>query len=315
MRYPKKKNHLKMKINSTFIFFLLLFLFVLTQSQQFIQITITEESDTNHIKTVGPKGFFYMVTDTKNLSMFNRSDIEELTKFEGVFENHEHDYSIKVPNCSLWSPENMNTAIICPLTSNFNSKEQYTLIDGFVRFEDYRIIIRSGYYFNFDVKEFDIPFIYSLPQSITLDKAQQYYELKFKVKSYKGESLAIVSKNHYYSLSLNDYSNYLVSENELILGFEREKIEEVMIDGTLSLAFLNGELGIFDLELVEDIQVGYTKDKLDIYLELNEALNKVSEKGSFVAFKTNITDEVGPLTTATFQIEVLERPATRSFIK
>ena len=129
-----------MIINSPFISFLLLFLFVLTKSQQYINIIITEETDTNHIKTVGQNGFFYMVTDTKNLSMFNQSEIEEQTKFEGVFENDDYGY-ITVPNCSLWFPENMNVVVICPFTSDFISSEKYRLIDGKIKFEDYT---RSG---------------------------------------------------------------------------------------------------------------------------------------------------------------------------
>ena len=70
-----------MEINSSYIFFLL-FLHITLIKSQIIDIMVTNETDQNHIKIVGPSGSFYMVTDTKNLSIFNPSDIEDLTKFE-----------------------------------------------------------------------------------------------------------------------------------------------------------------------------------------------------------------------------------------
>ena len=151
----------------TFIFFLSLFLFALTKNQKYIDIIITKETDRKHTKEVGQNGFFYMVTDTKNLSMFNRSDIEKWTKFNGVFESDNHS-NITVPNCSLWSPENMNIVVICPFTSDFNSSEKYTLIEGYISFQDYRINIWSRYYFDFDVKESSSKMINLSPENYVI---------------------------------------------------------------------------------------------------------------------------------------------------
>ena len=109
-KISKKNNHLKMKINSPFIFFLLLLPLVVTQSQQ-IDMIIYEEIDLHHQKTIGTNGYFYMVTDTKNLSMFNKSDIEDLSKFTGYFVPSSDGYVI-VDNCYLISPENMNIIVI-----------------------------------------------------------------------------------------------------------------------------------------------------------------------------------------------------------
>ena len=311
----KKNNHLKMKINSPFIFFLLLLLCVVTKSQS-IDMLITNQTDSHNIKTIGPNGYFYMVTDTKNLSMFNKSDMENLTNFYGDFRTSPDDGVVYAVDCYLISPENMNITVICKASSSLKIGLQYILKAGYIFFDDFRISIKSdpNYYFTLDKKEFNIPFIYSLPQSINLDQSQEIYDLKFKAKSYLGEKLAIVSKDHNYSLALFENFTYDETSNDLILSFSKEKIEEVMTANTeLSLAFLNGELGIFNYELVEDIHVQYTQEKQDIPLVIIEALNHVSENGSYFALKTNITG-TEPLTTDLFDVEV-QGKIGQTFIK
>ena len=304
-----------MKINSELIFFLLILLLIFTKSQ-IIDIMVTNETDKNHIKIIGPSGSFYMETDTKNLSMFNRSDMENLTKFEAEFEASDGQY-FHISNCFLWSPEKMNISIICPFNSPpFNESLKYRLNSSFIIYENYYIRIDSdiNYYFSFDMKEFNIPFIYALPQSINLDEAKDSYELKFKAKSYFEDKLCLASKSYNHSLSLYDYINYNTNNNELIFGISNKKIQEVMTyDKALNLALFNGELGIFNFDLVDDIQIKYTKEKKDIIFEITEALNEETEKGSFAAFMTNISG-IEPLTTNLFDFQVLGRQGP-TFIK
>ena len=228
-KISKKNNHLKMKINSPFIFFLLLLLCVVTKSQN-IDILITNQTDSHHIKTIGSNGYFYMVTDTKNLSMFNKSDMENLTNFLGDFRTSPSDGVVYALYCYLISPENMNITVICEASSSLKTGQQYILKGGYIFFDDYKIHIKSdsNYYFSLDKKEFNIPFIYSLPQSINLDQSQEIYDLKFKAKFYLGEKLAIVSKGHNYSLALFENYDYDETSNDLILSFSKKKIEEVM---------------------------------------------------------------------------------------
>ena len=211
----------------------------------------------------------------------------------------------------------MNIVIICPfILSLFNTSLKYRIGSSSIIYEDYYIRIESDYdyYFSFDMKEFNIPFIYSLPQSINLDEDKDYYELKFKAKSYLEDKLSLISKNHNYSLTLYDYINYNSNDNELVCGFSKEKIQEVMTyNKILSLVFLSGELGIFHFNLVDDIQVKYTKEKQDIIFEINEALNEETEKGSFAAFNTSITG-LESLTTDLFDVQVLGKQGP-TFIK
>ena len=304
-----------MKINSELIFFLLILLLIFTKSQ-IIDIMVTNETDKNHIKIIGPSGSFYMETDTKNLSMFNRSDMENLTKFEAEFEASDGQY-FHISNCFLWSPEKMNISIICPFNSPpFNESLKYRLNSSFIIYENYYIRIDSdiNYCFSFDMKEFNIPFIYALPQSINLDEAKDSYELKFKAKSYFEDKLCLASKSYNHSLTLYDYINYEPNNNELIFGISNKKIQEVMTyDKALNLALFNGELGIFNFDLVDDIQIKYTKEKKDIIFEITEALNEETEKGSFAAFMTNISG-IEPLTTNLFDFQVLGRQGP-TFIK
>jgi hypothetical protein len=197
----------------------------------------------------------------------------------------------------------MNITVICEASSSLKTGQQYILKGGYIFFDDYKIHIKSdsNYYFSLDEKEFNIPFIYSLPQSINLDQSQEIYDLKFKAKSYLGEKLAILSKGF---VSLVEKCSYNESTSDLIISFPKKKIEEVMTNITeLSLCFLNGELGVYTYELVSDIQVQYTQEKQDIVLEITGALNHVSEIGSFVAFRTNVTG-IEPISTDFFDVEV-----------
>jgi hypothetical protein len=197
----------------------------------------------------------------------------------------------------------MNIIVICPASPEFNTSLPYRLEFGNIKYGDFDIYIKSDrtYYFSFDKKEFNIPFIYSYSQSINLDQSQEIYDLKFKAKFYLGEKLAILSKGF---VSLVEKCSYNESTSDLIISFPKKKIEEVMTNITeLSLCFLNGELGVYTYELVSDIQVQYTQEKQDIVLEITGALNHVSEIGSFVAFRTNVTG-IEPMSTDFFDVEV-----------
>ena len=96
---------------SSFIF-ILLFLFSFVSNAETIKINITSETDQIHLKTIGPKGTFYLMTDQRNLTASTiQSDIEKITEFPGYFtDTYGHHYYWY---CRLWAPENMNVVILC----------------------------------------------------------------------------------------------------------------------------------------------------------------------------------------------------------
>ena len=72
---------------------------------------------------------------------------------------------------------------------------------------------------------------------------------------------------------------------------------------TLSLIFLSPELGPFFFPFAGEIRVNYTKPKEYKALVVTKVLNDKSEKYSFVALETNIT-EIAPLTTSKFNMTI-----------
>ena len=73
-----------MKINLPLIFIFLLLCSVI-QSLDRITLTIDKNNNPNTRKIAGPLGTFGLVTDTKNDTIFNTSDIEESTLLMGDF--------------------------------------------------------------------------------------------------------------------------------------------------------------------------------------------------------------------------------------
>jgi len=118
-----------MKANLTFIFFILLYHLEFIQAEK-IFMKITKESDLNHVKSIGTKGTFDLVTDTKNFFMPNPSNEKDSTKFESNFRDNEGLlYNWK---CSLITPETTNIVVNCVVDEKImtSSSKYFTLESG-----------------------------------------------------------------------------------------------------------------------------------------------------------------------------------------
>ena len=284
------------------IFVFLSFLSVFAKSK-IITLRVNNQTDLNHVKTVGFRGAFALVTDTMNSSIFNRSDIEDE---EVSLEFFDYDGGSNSLICKFWNPEGMNIAFICSISTEmyYHTNPYFYLGDGYFQKGDITIFIKGDpdYYFQIEAKHLTIPFIYSEPQKINLDEDKEKYDLKFKVASFQGEKLALVDKLDNYSIT--DFDQVIFKENEIICSIKKEKIEEVMTNSfEPRLVFLDSELGAFDFEFVLGINVQYSKPKQDVQVTIESALNAISERQSISAFETNISD-ISPLTTKKFQLEV-----------
>ena len=280
---------------------LLIFSFVTNQT---ITITITDQSDPISPKIIGPNGTIALTTDRDNLtSIFNRSDIENKTQFLGYFMDAHRE--LFRWNCRLWDPEDMNVTVLCKIDEQIYRAALKDFMFFFSNFTiDHYVIEIDGYdhYFDIDLKEFNIPFIYSDSHYIDLDSDKDSFELIFKSDSYLGEDLVLVDKNQLEAMT--DFDSLSLSENELVLYLSRKKIEEVLTETkTLSLTFLSPELGPFFFPFAGEIRVNYTKPKEYKALVVTKVLNDKSEKYSFVALETNIT-EIAPLTTSKFNMTI-----------
>ena len=305
-----------MKINLPLIFIFLLLCSVI-QSLDRITLTIDKNNNPNTRKIAGPLGTFGLVTDTKNDTIFNTSDIEESTLFDGGFyleDAFENAYAYF--ECRLWNPNGMNVIIICSIDNSTKPDSTYILNFeyGHLIWGDYDITIKGEKDLNItlETKSFNIPFIYSNPQTIDLNEGDQYYQLRFKTISYQREKLAIIADLKSYSL-ISDFDDMNTTDNELTISISRQKIEEAYTNNrTLQLALLNGQIGIHEYEFVLDINAEYDKPPQDLVLTVNETLNDQAESHSIIAFKTNLVD-VPPLTTSTFKVEIYMKD-TRDYI-
>ena len=294
-----------MEINFKIIF-ILLFIIPFITSIDSINIKITNQTDLSRLKTIGPEGTFGLITNLESLNfIYDQSDLEPLTIFEGAFMDKERGKKYNWI-CRLWDPKNMNVVVLCTVDNTIieASDKYFTLVYGSIEVGEYSIIVSCNeeYYFEIDMKPFPIPFIYSEPQEIDLDSEKDSFQLRFKHDSFKGEKLAIVEKSKVESFT--DCDRILSSNNGLLCTISRKKIEEVMTNNTsLSIVCLNGDLGLIFFQFIGDINVKYTQPKEDINLIITEVLNPTSERNSLIALKTNI-NEILPLTTNKFEIIV-----------
>ena len=290
-------------MNLSFSFIILLLSFIITKSENTF-IKITKQSDLNPLKIIGPYGTFALKTDTKSSIILTNTSKEDLFKFKANFRNSEN--ILYIFDCSLWIPKTMNVIVKCQVNETFltSSTNQFTLEKGIIIMGDNYIEITSAdnYFFDIDMKEFNIPFIYSEPQIINLDKEEDSYELNFYADSYKNEKLVLFEKVAKFSFFYLD--NQTINNNILKCEIKRQIIEEMMTNKmTLGLAFLSEELGLFNFEFVSDVIVQYNKPKKNLEVYVREIYYDFHETGSLTAFKTNITD-IETLITDRFDIEV-----------
>ena len=209
-----------MKTNASFTFiqFLLLFSF---SKPEFISIKITRESDPNQVKLIDPKGTFALMSETNSSMLSNLLEGNESEKFEMNFRNNEG--VIYTWLCSLWIPEKMNGLIKCQVDQNVStsSSHYFTLESGIVKFGENYIEISSAdnYYFELDMKEFNVPFIYSEPQIIDLEENKD---------SFLQEKLAIVEKG-----SKSPFGEF--DMNEINITIKLEDNDKYILTGEKSI--------------------------------------------------------------------------------
>ena len=294
-------------MKSSFLLIINLFLLLPFFSKSVdITLTITKETDPTHSKLIGPQGTFALYTDAENLdaTVFDPDQIESQTQFEGLFSDGEKTYKWI---CSLFDPNDRNVSVKCTVDDTIKDSSNYhfRLESGTIQKDGNTINIKSeeDYYFDIEMKSYNIPFIYSDSQKINLEEDVGYYELRFKVNSYQEENkLALISKTDGNPYSFTDFDEIKLESNELICNISKIKIEMITTNlKVLNLVYLNGDLGLVKLEFAGDINIEYLGDKKEIEIRIGNPINSRSENKSLIAFETNITD-ISPLTSDRFDL-------------
>ena len=293
-----------MIINRTFIFFLLLNLFVLIESNPImvnlslennVIIRIKSEDNRNIIK-IGYYGTLYLVSNYDDIDskIFDPTDIEELTRFETYItdKNTERNYSVY---CRLWKPLEEKIRIFCNFKMIlYNDYNNITFGDVQFDYKNYTVFILSDDVFIVQQMHYDFPLFYSSKQVISIDNGVDLYKFNFKYddefNSFNSITALYIYQGNSY-ISLDNCTS--INNKELTCELTKNQLEEnlVLKEGTkFKFTFIHNYFGSTFCDNVLDIKINYIpKEKENIYLEITSLLNNVSESGVEVAYETNVT--------------------------
>jgi len=171
---------------------------------------------------------------------------------------------------------------------NLKSSENNITFERFnFNYNEQTIIVKTDDYFQINVLDYAISFLYSDTQIIDLEQELESYNLRFKFDLYN-------SKDIFYIFSGNSYiplDNCNKEESELVCKIKKEFIEENFIKkGNYKLIALNDNEIFYPLNLVFDIIITYnnTKEKQDVFVEVNYPYERETRKNQAIAYRTNI---------------------------
>ena len=275
--------------------------FVPDEEQKKFDMEIIKGEEINEVK-IGDKGILYFFTDysDKIKEIFNPSDIEEKTKFETkIVDENNKEHKV---NCRLYNTIESKIGIICKLENILEiGNHKIKLIGRDINYKDYQFSIKSNIYI--DVKQFNchIPFLFSIPQNININKNKETYELKFKSESYENNDILYIrrdSKNENYLL-LDNCKN---ENNEVKCQITKEKIESIISSeqDNFVLGTMNDNVGAFKFYFAYFIQINYKIEKKEeIIVTIKKLLYNEASIDSTFAYETDI-QSIPSLTTTNF---------------
>ena len=254
-----------------------------------IEIQLKKGANINK-QFVGQNGYIYFITsyiDTDNI--FDISDIEEKTNFDGVITDNKHN--TYEASCRLWKPINESLRIFCKLkvelraniSMNYFSNVNFT-------YNNYVIGITSEI-LDIQIEQYvySLPFIYADKQIININNEEEIYELKFKAYSFRDEFL-ILKGNKYNDKLLTQCNN---TNSNLICKISKKDLEAILVENgeKFKLIYYNSNIEPVTLNNVLDIIINLANyQKENIYIEMQSLLENNLEKNNFIAFYTNVTN-------------------------
>ena len=297
--YTHHLNHL----NSLSIFYDSIPFNVVLRPDDTIVIRIKKEDNGNHIQ-IGKQGTLAFVTNYNDdeLNIFNISDIEEKTAFESEITDEEgNKYNTK---CRLWKPLGQKLVLFCKLDEELKYSFQYLSLDLInFKYNNYSIIIKfeeAIYTRQFD---YEIPFIYSDKQEISIKEGIDQYEFKFYSDNYNNELLYIYNDVNYI---LFDYCNK--EGKYLICQIQSDKLEDNLGNIASNISFklksMNDYLSEFNFKLVNGI---YFKNEITqkktIYIHIGKLLKNYIRMEELFSYETKYNGVISNLITNTFNLE------------
>ena len=272
----------------------------LPQSNDII-IRINKEKN-NKLLKIGKNGVLFIVTDYNDSKNFlNIEDIDKTTFNSIIMDENENKYDVF---CRLWKISELNSTIrlICNLNEDLKySYQKIKLNDTMFDYKDFHIRIYSYTYIEVNQINYNLSFLYSDRQYITINTSdyKDYTNFTFKIGSYNKDILFIKSLNDNYIILDNCFEDI---NNTLICKILTSKLEEIIIDNIeyLSVGALNDNLGLYTFSNILPIEINsFCEQKIDVEISSIENLTYNGAMGIPFGVLTNVND-IPNLTTKKF---------------
>ena len=231
----------------------------------------------------GKKGTIVIKVDTTQ-AFDNIKDTSKSTCFNAkITDEKSNSFSI---DCGFWKAENEDLFIFCNIGENI-AAGNYSL--NFretpeISYSDYIITLNQNSDLKFTKYDANIIDLYSDKPTIIVEKNKDNYELKFKISSYNQEPILF---SYFFFLDCSQ------KNDELICIITKKQLESIQTENgaKLYITYISYIGRSKKFPLIPYIDVIYNDiEKTDVYVGITELIENITEKGTVMAYKTNVTD-------------------------
>ena len=258
-----------------------------------IILRINKENN-NKLSKIGKNGVLLFMTDYQDSENFlDLEEIENKIIFNtNISDENENKYNV---TCRLWKASNYNNTIniICNLNEDLKyQKQNIKLDDIMLKYKNYSINIISNTYIEVIQVNYNLSFLYSDKQNISIDYLdyKYYTNFTFMIESYNNDILFLYNKQDDYIILDDCVEN---TNKLLTCKIETIELEEIIIDNIeyLSVGAINDNYGIYKFNSILPIEIkSEIPQKTDIYISLKTQLSTNGIVGIPFGFETNVTN-------------------------
>jgi hypothetical protein len=236
-------------------------------------------------RAVGKIGTVVLSTDYSGPEIFDDIDIEEKTKFEAIVEDIYNNKKYKI-YCRLRNSK--YKTILCSVEETIPSGEYNVKFNNTkFNYNGFEVIVNGNDKYYFQKLDKYLMDIDGDDQTINVEEGKNFYEIKFKIRSYNQERLFLMKEQGIFYL---DKCNE--NKNELICSISKERLEEIMErnNENFNYRFNDGEIS-GEPQYPTNLYINYKYPKKeDIYVKITKLLDKCAQRRTTIAYATNITD-------------------------
>ena len=256
------------------------------------------------------KGIIAIESNSFIGGVFNRSDIEEKTKFNLELTDTDKTYTL---SCRLWLGNENQIASFC----NFNDslKQNITIASKTIRatttYYTYELnIVIEITNIKLTQVDYNIPFLYSAPTEINVDEQKKTYNLEFKIDSYNNELLFMRAKKY----RIVPLENCQKNSNILKCEFSKDNLDIIAnTENTIDIVGVYDFNGLLEFNYISPITINYPHiTKENIHFKLEKLQDKIVDRSAFVTFSTNVMD-IPIIKTDSFDPEISSSISTHCY--